>query len=119
MNIDTDKFFALKRPCANCPFLKQGAIELAPGRIEGIIAHLLEDDWNTFPCHKTVHGKNGGEWDDEGEYQSSGKESMCSGAMALLHKVGQPTVPMRLGIVMGKLKVDDLEAVAPLIIEEK
>ncbi|HBX5175140.1 TPA: hypothetical protein MH391_21585 [Klebsiella pneumoniae] len=27
----------LKKPCANCPFKKEGAIELAPGRLEGII----------------------------------------------------------------------------------
>lgn len=27
----------LKKPCENCPFLVKGAIELAPGRLDGII----------------------------------------------------------------------------------
>jgi hypothetical protein len=39
------KFFRLKAPCANCPFLKAGGIELNPGRLEGIKAHLLRDDY--------------------------------------------------------------------------
>lgn len=46
--------YRLKRPCSNCPFLKEGAIELAPGRLHGIIEQLTSDDHSTFPCHKTV-----------------------------------------------------------------
>ncbi|HGW3237511.1 TPA: hypothetical protein ACNKCC_005820, partial [Klebsiella pneumoniae] len=45
----------LKKPCANCPFRKEGAIELAPGRLEGIINDIVENDMTTFHCHKTVH----------------------------------------------------------------
>ncbi|MDF5404448.1 hypothetical protein P3681_25155, partial [Vibrio parahaemolyticus] len=33
----------LKKPCANCPFRKEGAIELAPGRLEGIINDIVEN----------------------------------------------------------------------------
>lgn len=44
----------LKRPCENCPFLVDGAIDLAPGRLEGIIEGLLVDDLSTFQCHKTI-----------------------------------------------------------------
>ena len=58
--------FRLKKPCANCPFLKEGAIPLSRGRLEGIISTLIEDDHSTFQCHKTVHSKRGGNWDDEG-----------------------------------------------------
>lgn len=40
-----------KRPCSNCPFRCDGAaIELRPGRIEGIIKGLLADDFLTFTC---------------------------------------------------------------------
>ncbi|MGX4925847.1 hypothetical protein ACUYF2_24335 (plasmid) [Escherichia coli] len=86
----------LKKPCANCPFRKEGAIELAPGRLEGIINDIVENDMTTFHCHKTVHSKSGGEWDEEGNYAPSGQESMCAGAAAYLMKIGRPTVAMRI-----------------------
>jgi hypothetical protein len=95
---DPTAYFKLRKPCSNCPFLKDGAIELNPGRVEGIIEDLLVDDHSSFYCHKTVHNdKSGGEWDEEGEYHATGKESMCAGAMIYLEKVGRPNVPMRLG----------------------
>lgn len=48
--------------------LERGAIELAPGRLDGIIEQLTSDDHSTFPCHKTLHCARGGEWNEEGEY---------------------------------------------------
>lgn len=78
--------FNMTQPCGNCPFKKECAIELAPGRVDGIKEHLLGSDYNTFQCHKTVHGPRGGEWDDEGEYCASGHESACAGAMVWLLK---------------------------------
>lgn len=39
--------FRLKKPCANCPFLKCGAIDLAPGRLDSIIAQLVGDAYGT------------------------------------------------------------------------
>ena len=88
----------LKKPCANCPFRKEGAIELVPGRLEGIINDIVENDMTTFHCHKTVHSKSGGEWDEEGNYAPSGQESMCAGAAAYLMKIGRPTVAMRIAL---------------------
>jgi hypothetical protein len=94
--------FALRRPCGNCPFRKEGAIPLAPGRLEGIIKHLTSSDWNQFQCHKTVHNtKTGGSWDESGAYQATGQEAMCAGAIIYLEKLGQPSVGMRLGQVYG------------------
>ncbi|POZ80231.1 hypothetical protein [Burkholderia contaminans] len=94
--------FKLRRPCENCPFLKSGAIELAPGRVDGIVEQLVKDDHSTFQCHKTVHNnRTGGKWDDAGGYTASGRESMCAGAMIYLEKLGRPTVGMRLGRVFG------------------
>lgn len=94
--------FKLKRPCENCPFLKVGAIELLPGRLEGIIDDLVSDDHTSFQCHKTVHNKRtGGEYDEDGKYTASGRESMCAGAMIYLEKLGRPSVAMRLGRVWG------------------
>ncbi len=93
--------FRLARPCPNCPFRKEGAIELMPGRLEGIIDGLVRDDWSTFHCHETVHSAMGGEWDDDGNYTPSGQEAMCAGAVIYLEKAQLPTVGMRLGRAMG------------------
>lgn len=103
--------FRLVKPCANCPFLKDGAIELADGRLDGIIADMVRDDHSTFQCHKTVHNnRTGGDWDDDGKYVPSGHESMCAGAMIYLEKLGRPTVGMRLGRIMGLYSPDRLAA---------
>ncbi|KVD52832.1 hypothetical protein WI87_26260 [Burkholderia ubonensis] len=102
MSAAIENHFKLRRPCENCPFRKNGAIQLAPGRLAGIIKHLVRDDHGTFQCHKTVHNQHtGGEWDDDGNYVASGQESMCAGAMIYLEKIGRPTVGMRLGRVLG------------------
>ncbi|ACD21676.1 hypothetical protein [Paraburkholderia phytofirmans] len=111
MPVSVEAHFKLRRPCENCPFRKQGAIELAPGRLAGIIDGLVTDDCSTFHCHKTVHNEGtGGEWDDEGNYVASGQESMCAGAMVYLEKIGRPTVGMRLGRVFGIYHPDRLLA---------
>ncbi|GAB2875358.1 hypothetical protein GCM10027093_08460 [Paraburkholderia jirisanensis] len=100
MKAPHESFFALRKPCANCPFRTHGAIELAPGRLAGIVDGLVNDDRSTFHCHKTVHNdRTGGEWDDEGTYHASGSESMCAGAMIYLEKLGRPTVAMRLAVL--------------------
>jgi hypothetical protein len=109
--------YRLKKPCANCPFRKQGAIHLAPGRLDGIIDTLMLDDFSTFQCHKTVHSPQGGEWDDEGNYQPSGQEAMCAGAAAYLMKAGRPTVGMRVALITGEVARDHWEKAAPLVID--
>lgn len=114
--------FDLKRPCANCPFKKKGAIELRPGRVEGIIDDLTNDDTIHFMCHKTVYNrKTGGhhEEDEDGEstYIASGNESQCTGSMIYLLKAGAPNVSMRLAAALGMLDFDELRAQADTIID--
>ncbi len=108
-----DAAFALKKPCGNCPFLKDGAIELAPGRLQSIAKGLLDDDHSNFHCHKTVYNeRTGGSMmeNDEGEtkYQCSHKESFCAGAMILMEKMGHTSILMRVGRLMGAYRPDDL-----------
>ncbi|MBK6616644.1 hypothetical protein [Ottowia sp.] len=114
-----EALFALARPCENCTFLTDGAIELAPGRLEGIVASLLRDDWTTFSCHKTVHHPvTGGEWSAEGDYTASGREAHCMGAMAYLQKVGRANVPMRIGYATGMLDIEVVRSNAGLVLDE-
>lgn len=61
----------LKKICSNCHFRKDGkAIALSPGRLEGIIQDLVDNETSSFYC------SNGGERDDEGNYHPSGEESI-------------------------------------------
>ena len=85
--------FNLKRPCANCPFRVDGAIDLKPGRIEGIARNLTADDRQWFMCHKTLE---------------QGDRSQCVGSMVYLLKVDCPNVSMRLAAALGMLRFDDL-----------
>lgn len=106
--------YALKKPCKNCPFLKdrESAIELQPGRVEGIIESLIDGSASSFACHKTTHS---GEWveTDDGEetYQSSGKERQCAGSLAVLEKIGRRTQLMQ---VMGRMGAYHPEQYIPL-----
>jgi len=109
------KFFRLKAPCANCPFLKAGGIELNPGRLEGIKAHLLRDDFSSFYCHKTTHC-TGEEEDEDGEgYSPSGKEAHCAGAAAFLLSRGRSNIAMRLAFAEGQITPADFEPAISMI----
>ncbi|TSP14091.1 hypothetical protein FGG12_06175 [Cupriavidus campinensis] len=85
----------MKRPCANCPWRKEGAIELRPGRIEEIVADLMKDDTKTFWCHKTLDKR--------------GHESACMGALAYQAAQGRLPVAARFALIVGDLKRSDLE----------
>ncbi|XLY90540.1 hypothetical protein ACK8QS_22985 (plasmid) [Ectopseudomonas mendocina] len=106
----------LKQPCANCPFRKSGGIELREGRMQGIVDDLLQDDHNTFHCHKTVHSARGGDWDDEHEhYTPSGHEAMCAGAATLLMAKKRPNLIMRLAFLFGDADPSDWDEAIKLV----
>lgn len=91
-----------KRPCANCPFRNDGAaIDLRPGRVEGIVSDLLEDDQRTFVCHKTLDKER----------------KTCAGAVGIMHKLGRLPVIARLGLVYDVITMKDIEASAAMVIE--
>lgn len=102
--------FNLKKPCENCPFRKVGAIELMRGRLDGIIESLTQDT-TYFNCHKTVHSRIGGEWDEDGGYKASGNESVCVGSLVYMLKAHNVLpVVARMAIAFGELDLADLKA---------
>lgn len=107
----------LKKPCANCPFLKEGGVELVPGRLEGIVDDLIKDDRSTFHCHKLVYSKAGGHHDGDGHYVPSGHEAMCAGAAAVLMKRGRPTITMRYAFVTGQADPKDWDSTFDEVID--
>ena len=114
------RFFRVKRPCGNCPFLKVGAIALRPGRLEEIAAHLHADDSHSFSCHETL----GAVPDDDGDegpcenHVVTETEAHCAGAAIFLEKKGRSSMWMRIGYAMGDLKRPDLLAQAHKIIDD-
>ena len=117
-----DAAFSLKKPCGNCPFLKEGAVELEPGRLQSIVQSLLDDDGANFHCHKTVYNeKTGGAWvegeDGASSYQCSHKEAFCAGAMIFMQKVGHSSVLMRMAQALGYCDRNALMESADLVID--
>lgn len=104
---EIQRYYRVKKPCSNCPFRLEEAIELREGRLEGIINSLLRDDHSTFHCHKTL-GYSG---------KKPAVKAMCAGAAAYLMKRGRPTVGMRLAFATGTVAPSDWDAAASEIIE--
>lgn len=105
--------YKLKRPCANCPFLKDEskAISLHPERVPGIIEDLLSGRATGFSCHKTLNGEEVETDDGEYHYQRGGAELECAGAIAVMEKLGRPTQLMR---IMERCGVYDPEKLKPI-----
>lgn len=93
----------MKAPCANCPFKKEGAIDLRPGRLEGIIADLQSDDGANFQCHKTTHKKT--------------EPSMCMGSAVYMMKAQRPSVALRFALASRMIALNDLKEHYNAIIE--
>jgi len=116
--------YSLKKPCANCPFLKDKAkaIELHPERVPDIVNDLLTGESTGFSCHKTVyHKKTGGKWveDENGEehYEQSGNEKQCAGSLIVMQKLGVETQLMQVMRRLDVYKPDDFKPFHDLIIE--
>lgn len=112
----------LTRACGNCPFRRQGAIDLMPGRLAQIVRDLLADDTTPFLCHKTVYGpKADGETieheDGTTTYCPGHRDSVCAGSMTWLLKAKSPNVAMRMGVALGMLDYASLERHADEILD--
>lgn len=111
--------YRLKKPCANCPFLKDAAkaIRLHPDRVPSIIEDLLSGKTTGFSCHKTLAGEY--IEDDEGDerYVAGDGELQCAGALAVLEKLGRQTQLMQIMQRMGAYNPDDLIPIHDLVID--
>ena len=98
--------FGMSKPCANCPFLKEGAIDLRPGRLDGIVNHNVKGgEWSTDP--------------DTGRevYRPSGKESACVGSLIFALKAGRTPVALRFALMIGDAQYGTLMAQSAAIID--
>ena len=106
-----EKQFSLRKTCANCPFRKDaGAIELNPGRREGIILALLTGEQQTFNCHATVYRKDGRNF--QGDEYRPVDVSHCPGAAAVARKFGRDTVAVQIAERLGMISPDHFDSAA-------
>lgn len=103
--------FALKRPCANCPFrIGQGSrFAMHPERLAEIIGAVA------FQCHKTVDYRF-----DDPEARAGDRPQQCAGLMAVLDRAGQPNQIMQVAQRLGYLDPSalDPDGIAYASIEE-
>lgn len=113
----TEKFFALKVPCSECPFRSDDkAIGLRDGRREEIIEGLLSQESQTFSCHKTIHRPDGRNYDSDGRYAPV-DISYCPGAIAVVKKFGRDVVAVQLGVRLGVIQEDHYDKALELTID--
>jgi hypothetical protein len=86
--------YKLTRPCVECPSRTDVPPYLTAARVREIERGLVRGE---FSCHETVDYDRW-EDDDEGEpqYNPSGEEEHCAGALILLEKLGRPSQMMRI-----------------------
>jgi hypothetical protein len=98
--------FALKQPCADCPFRSDRPAFLRRDRAQGI-ADALEAG-SSFSCHKTLL------YDDSGRGEPTAKTAFCAGALVTLEKQGAPNQLMQIGERLGLYRPDELNMDAPV-----
>jgi hypothetical protein len=83
--------YGMKRPCADCPFLRKGGIPLTSGRIEEISETVLGNPGGTFACHQTTGVKGG----------PKKVEAHCAGALIFMEKNEASTQMLRIASRLG------------------
>lgn len=73
--------YDLKKPCDNCPFLKQGGVRLEPERALEIARYATDRQGATFACHKTTRTV-------DGERKPTKDSQHCAGALIFAEKQG-------------------------------
>lgn len=89
-------------PCADCPFRRQGAIDLRPGRLQEIIGDLLRGEG--FLCHAHF-------------YARKRQRQPCAGAVIYLEKAGRPNTIMQVMERVGDYPREAFMASADLVID--
>jgi hypothetical protein len=91
--MDVNKLFALKQPCDQCPFRKEGGVFVAKDRMDEIIDSIKNDA--PFHCHKTI------DYDEPEKVNQVDEALYCAGALIYMQKIDYNNLPMRLGMAYG------------------
>lgn len=112
--------FRLKRPCAECPFLKQGGIRLTRARTDEVANYFINvsgrHPWTgaTFPCHKTVVDVEDEDESDDARALRMDFE-MCTGGIIFGLKQQEQSTAVQLGTRLFGLKTEELQGAADVV----
>ena len=98
--------YALKRPCAKCPFRCDIWPFLTTARAEEISDSLIQSE---FPCHETLDYNT-----EDGEPAETRQTGHCAGALIMLEKMEQPSQMMRICERLGMYDRHRLDMNAPV-----
>lgn len=87
--------YDLKKPCNNCPFLREGGVRLHPLRVRDIAGGMLSSQGAEFACHKTTT-KHTDDDDKFGEDEAGPDSKHCAGALIFALKNDTMTQMMRI-----------------------
>ena len=86
----------MKKPCANCPFLKaEAAIHVCPERVRKIASTE-----GSFPCHKTTVET---ETEEGSDLVIGPRSKQCAGFVILLLKINRPNQMVQVAERLGWL----------------
>lgn len=97
----------MRRPCPQCPFLRDSPTRLRNGRVREIQRSLERSE---FPCHKTLDYSEG-----DGEGRKTRATQHCAGALILLEKLEAPSQMMRIAGRLGMYDPSALDMEAPVV----
>ena len=86
--------YDMRRPCDNCPFLREGGIRLTRGRAREIAGMMIAGGPGDFPCHKTTIDVEDG--DGTCDRAATPDSKHCAGALIFAEKNGTATQMMRI-----------------------
>ncbi|QJX80036.1 hypothetical protein [Priestia megaterium] len=97
--------FKKKKPCNNCPFLKNSPMKLEKERLPGIVESL--EDGGDFICHKTIDYEN--QIDEETGMKTHylKQNQFCAGAIIYLEKNNLYSDPLEKCQRLGLYKPED------------
>lgn len=111
--------YDLKKPCSNCPFLREGGVRLSEPRVREIAGAMLEWHGATFPCHKTTIDV---EDDEGGSDRAAAPDSRhCAGALIFAEKNENANQLMRIAERLRMYKPKELmanQAVVDLVFDD-
>lgn len=97
--------FKAKKPCKDCPFLKNSPMKLDEERLPEIVDSLDND--SDFICHKTIdYDKQIDEETGERTHYLE-QNQFCAGAIIYLEKHNRPNAPLQIAQRLGWYDPED------------
>lgn len=109
-------FFRLKKPCADCPFIRDNE-HISTEQLEAFVKNILEHEFLTRMCIETTDSSAWETIEGKRTYHPTGQEAMCAGAAAFLIKRNNPTLAMSVAFSTNIIPLDYWDEIKPDVID--